>query len=137
MINHLLTCNGAYSSPLMLRKGPPSLTWPRTLNPNPVSFLTMATTLGPKCWSLFVLFIERQSWLVARCWLNNWYNLIIMMRMMIKCDSLSLPPTRIQWWWCCCCVVMWCDDGVSLFSLQVINILLSFPPRFTAPAMKN
>lgn len=35
----LTCCRGAYSSPLMLRSCPPSLTWPRTLNPKPVSVL--------------------------------------------------------------------------------------------------
>lgn len=35
----LTCCSGAYNSPLMLRNCPPSLTWPRTLNPKPVSVL--------------------------------------------------------------------------------------------------
>lgn len=43
----LTCCKGAYNSPLMLRNCPPSLTWPRTLNPNPVSVLFMVTTRGP------------------------------------------------------------------------------------------
>ena len=43
----LTCCRGAYSSPLMLRSWPPSLTWPRTLKPKPVSVLLMVTMRGP------------------------------------------------------------------------------------------
>lgn len=43
----LTCCRGAYSSPLMLLNWPPSLTWPLTLNPKPVSVLLIVTTRGP------------------------------------------------------------------------------------------
>lgn len=43
----LTCCKGAYNSPLILRSCPPSLTWPRTLKPNPVSVLFIVTTRGP------------------------------------------------------------------------------------------
>lgn len=54
----LTCCKGAYNSPFMLRNWPPSLTWPRTLNPKPVSVLFIVTTRGPfdGTFILFTLF---------------------------------------------------------------------------------
>ena len=62
-----LTCwRGAYNSPFMLRSCPPSLTCPRTLNPNPVSVLYIVTHRGPwpvefseliECWGTRPLLI--------------------------------------------------------------------------------
>jgi len=43
----LTCCSGAYSWPLMLLSWPPSLTWPRTLNPKPVTLFVMVTSRGP------------------------------------------------------------------------------------------
>lgn len=60
----LTCCNGAYNSPLILLNCPPSLTCPRTLNPNPVSDFAMCTSRGPvSCTELYMTgmyLLERQ-----------------------------------------------------------------------------
>lgn len=65
----LTCCNGAYSCPLMLFSWPPSLTWPRTLKPNPVTLLVIVTSRGPA--GTFDDIAVHQQHSISRTYENN------------------------------------------------------------------